>query len=373
MRSLSSPPSASSRLRLVLVCAALLSAVAIVAADFTACQSTDPVCSGSYVQWASLGASGCCAGAVCGMTSSYTSGWVTICSSTCTPCSGAGTGTAIAGGWSSWSSCSTTCGSGTQTRTCTNPSPSGGGATCSGVSTQTCSTGVTCPTSSANGGWSDWSACSATCGGGTQTRTCIGTPCSGSSMQSCNTQSCQLYWSVAVFDNSDCQYDSSATVLSGTSSASNCVATGVGGGGLTVTCGVTDTGRVSGTLYSDPYCSSWNRLGSLSGLAQGTCLSPTDDPTIDTTGYPAVSALVRCATTAASALQQAQNDLAVAKKASDSSSSSNTIIIAAVVGAVGGVLILAIAVYCYRMRQHRVTPAGTVTVHVKTPHGGMMA
>jgi hypothetical protein len=47
-----------------------------------------------------------------------------------------------------------------------------------------------------NGGWS-WSACSKTCGGGTQTGTCNnpapangGAPCSGSGSQACNTQAC---------------------------------------------------------------------------------------------------------------------------------------------------------------------------------------
>ena len=55
------------------------------------------------------------------------------------------------GKWSSWSSygsCSVTCGSGvkSRSRTCTNPAPSGGGSTCSGSSQQTaaCVT-VSCP------------------------------------------------------------------------------------------------------------------------------------------------------------------------------------------------------------------------------------
>ncbi|XP_046585289.1 coadhesin-like, partial [Haliotis rubra] len=71
---------------------------------------------------------------------------------------------AVDGGWSSWITspeepCSLSCGGGTKTRhearTCTNPAPSNGGATCSGSPTRdtvvSCNTAVcpvTCPTSS---------------------------------------------------------------------------------------------------------------------------------------------------------------------------------------------------------------------------------
>lgn len=50
--------------------------------------------------------------------------------------------TPVNGDWSSWGACSVTaCGqSGTQTRTCTNPAPANGGASCSGLATQSCST-----------------------------------------------------------------------------------------------------------------------------------------------------------------------------------------------------------------------------------------
>ncbi|XP_035657355.1 netrin receptor UNC5A-like [Branchiostoma floridae] len=77
--------------------------------------------------------------------------------------------------WSPWSACSVTCGVGTQTRdrSCTNPAPAHGGVKCDGRSdqeTQACDTGVSCQV---DGGWSDWSpwsACSVTCGVGEQTR-----------------------------------------------------------------------------------------------------------------------------------------------------------------------------------------------------------
>jgi hypothetical protein len=52
----------------------------------------------------------------------------------------------VNGGYSQWSNCSATCGGGTQTRTCTNPTPANGGADCStlGPSSQACNTQA-CP------------------------------------------------------------------------------------------------------------------------------------------------------------------------------------------------------------------------------------
>ena len=102
---------------------------------------------------------------------------------------------AVNGGWSDWSACSATCGGGTQTRSCTNPVPANGGALCEGSTSQTCNTQA-CP-APVNGGWSDWSTCSVTCGGGTQTRACNnptpangGAGCTGATSQTCNTQAC---------------------------------------------------------------------------------------------------------------------------------------------------------------------------------------
>lgn len=103
----------------------------------------------------------------------------------------------VDGGWSAWSSCSVTCGGGTQTRTCDSPAPANGGASCSGASSQSCNTQA-CVTP-VDGGWTAWSSCSVTCGGGTQTRTCTnpapangGASCSGASSQSCNTGACPV-------------------------------------------------------------------------------------------------------------------------------------------------------------------------------------
>ncbi len=48
----------------------------------------------------------------------------------------------VGGGWTDWSSCSVSC---TQTRSCPNPSPSGGGASCSGSTSQSCTGGSCTP------------------------------------------------------------------------------------------------------------------------------------------------------------------------------------------------------------------------------------
>ena len=107
----------------------------------------------------------------------------------------------VNGGWSAWGTCSATCGGGTQARTCSSPTPANGGSDCSllGPSTQTCNNQA-CPVV-VDGGYSVWSTCSAACGGGTQTRTCTspspangGSDCSllGPSTQTCNNQACPV-------------------------------------------------------------------------------------------------------------------------------------------------------------------------------------
>jgi len=133
------------------------------------------------------------------------------------------------GGWSAWGACERQPdNSGRQTRTCTSPAPAGGGLVCAGAAAQTCTppppppcangatnspTCTTCPagmafrgdgqcaTIATNGGWGGWGACSATCGGGTQTRSCAqprslyaSSTCDAGATQSqaCNTGACCL-------------------------------------------------------------------------------------------------------------------------------------------------------------------------------------
>ncbi|XP_009996158.1 PREDICTED: hemicentin-1 [Chaetura pelagica] len=108
------------------------------------------------------------------------------------------------GPWSSWGTCSRTCNGG-QTRryrACDNPRPASGGRACAGpdMQTQRCSP-EPCPVDGNWGQWQTWSPCSASCGGGEQTRRRLcsnpaplnrGRPCPGDSSQisRCNTQAC---------------------------------------------------------------------------------------------------------------------------------------------------------------------------------------
>jgi hypothetical protein len=104
------------------------------------------------------------------------------------------------GNWSGWSQCSASCGGGSQTRTRPiTQQPTNGGASCPTLTeTQSCNTQA-CAKSCQVGNWSGWSQCSASCGGGSQTRTRPITqqPANGGAScptltetQSCNTQAC---------------------------------------------------------------------------------------------------------------------------------------------------------------------------------------
>ncbi|KAH3741434.1 hypothetical protein DPMN_048159 [Dreissena polymorpha] len=107
--------------------------------------------------------------------------------------------------WSSWSTCSASCGGGIyqRSRGCTNPSPSPYGQNCEGPNNDvaTCNSEL-CPQKAGGwSGWSSWSSCTATCFGGNRQRYrgCInplpspfGQPCVGPSVDvdSCSTHNC---------------------------------------------------------------------------------------------------------------------------------------------------------------------------------------
>merc|ERR1719422_1048713 len=85
--------------------------------------------------------------------------------------------------WGAWSACSVTCENGTytHTRSCSNPAPAHGGASCTGPDsfTTACTPGIMCPIDGGWGSWGGWGECSITClGVGVQERerTCDNPP-----------------------------------------------------------------------------------------------------------------------------------------------------------------------------------------------------
>ncbi|XP_048771850.1 coadhesin-like [Ostrea edulis] len=108
------------------------------------------------------------------------------------------------GRWSGWGFCSKSCDGGTKlrTRSCSSPVPRYGGRYCSGQSENSvlCNTN-SCPIDGGWGNWGSWSSCTKTCNTGTQSRdrSCDnpypmhgGATCSGPSRASrdCNTDNC---------------------------------------------------------------------------------------------------------------------------------------------------------------------------------------
>eukprot|EP00731_Ephydatia_muelleri_P026831 Em0018g931a len=104
--------------------------------------------------------------------------------------------------WSEWSACSVTCNSGIQTSTRQCVPPLYGGKDCvgNGVQTRPCELVAKCPIDCQWTDWGNWSRCSVTCDGGTQTRSRQflvsaqygGKACVGDSVQTaaCNSQPC---------------------------------------------------------------------------------------------------------------------------------------------------------------------------------------
>ena len=133
--------------------------------------------------------------------------------------------------WGSWSSCSKSCGGGTQSR---SPSISRynscGGTSCPSSQTRSCNTGccvVNCVYT-----WSSWSSCTRSCGSGTQSRSPIvsrsascGGSCPSSTSRSCNTSPCPINCVTSNWSSwSSCSYSASCGVT-GSKSRSRSIVT----------------------------------------------------------------------------------------------------------------------------------------------------
>ena len=103
--------------------------------------------------------------------------------------------------WSAWETCSAACGPGTKTRsrTCTNPEPQYGGEDCKESLEDEADCQIKpCPIDCKVGQWSDFAACTKSCGTGSKTRTRVNVPpqhggkaCpAASDTKPCNTHPC---------------------------------------------------------------------------------------------------------------------------------------------------------------------------------------
>ena len=112
----------------------------------------------------------------------------------------------------------------------------------------------TSPPPPVDGGWSGWSACSASCSGGTQTRSCTnpvpandGADCGGPVSQACNIQACAptatLSASPSIIDSGE-----SSTLAWNSTYATSCTAAG----------GFSTGGATSGSASTGPLASTQN-------------------------------------------------------------------------------------------------------------------
>ena len=187
-----------------------------------------------------------------------------------------------AGSWGSWDSCSATCGGGTESRTYSvSTAASNGGTACAvgdGTSeSQNCNTGV-CPVDCV-GSWGSWGSCSATCGGGTESRTYSvsttaangGNDCAvsdgSSESQACGTGACPVDCAGSWGSWGSC----SATCEGGTVSRSYAVSTAASNGGND--CAASDgtsESQACGTAACPVDCAgSWGSWGSCSATCGG--------------------------------------------------------------------------------------------------------
>ncbi len=192
------------------------------------------------------------------------------CAPTCTP---------VNGDWSGWGACSVTCGGGYQYRSCNNPTPSCGGAYCSGSSWQTCNTQACCTPPACGSGLTCYgSACGSSCSSGyTQCLSgsqvvCCMPPCTPNCAgKSCGDNGCGGSCGTCPNAGISCRYSSTCDAWNyrNTCSSGSCT------GATEWTADSSDNSACNGyTCASGKICSSGSCIISCSGcLISGTCYS----------------------------------------------------------------------------------------------------
>jgi hypothetical protein len=172
----------------------------------------------------------------------------------------------VVSSWGEWGTCSASCGSGFQTRVrvVTRKGLSGGKGCPALSQSQYCNNGGPCPVHCTVSRWSDWGACSRSCGSGRRTRARLviqhaanaGAQCPAlTSSEPCATQGCPVDCKLSAFGTftpCDAPNGNAGCVASGTQSATRTVVVAPANGGTP--CDALTSHRVCGTKEC-PSCS----------------------------------------------------------------------------------------------------------------------
>jgi Thrombospondin type 1 domain len=177
---------------------------------------------------------------------------VQVCVNVCIP-------NAVSGGFSAWSSCSASCGGGTQTRTCTNPTPTSGGAACVGAFSQACNTGVSCtPATTSPISPPPGVSCKCSCCQGVGCTAAVQGYVASSSCDSCSQTSCSSVYA-ACASTSNSVASASCTSTPGGSPAAAAVMDFTTGGTFTAwTTSTTCQGATQSATFQPDRCTALN-------------------------------------------------------------------------------------------------------------------